>query len=212
MAFEQQGCLGSHASRRSDWTNCCCNEGLWRRPAHGTFGCRALWISGSGVPRSVGIDSRCSPCHCQRCTSLCHTLRCAGGANEAHEVSTKAEDNLMLAAFWLRFPTRRSRPQKPDVRGNRCCSNPFSKKDLQKLVTSAVEKRLVKFEKTKPDDDASVKSDSLADTPVGSSNRMNLALTKKNPCSRKWLNISMVVTISDVTICEQTTDLDPHAD
>jgi hypothetical protein len=102
------------------------------------------------------------------CTSFCHTLRCAGGANEAHEVSTKAEDNLMLAAFWLRFPTRRSRPQKPDVRCNRCCSNPFSKKDLQKLVTSAVEKRLVKFEKTKPDDDASVKSDSLVDTPVGS--------------------------------------------
>jgi hypothetical protein len=33
------------------------------------------------------------------------------------------------------------------------------------MVTSAVEKHLVKFETTKPDDDASVKSDSLADTP-----------------------------------------------
>ena len=100
--------------------------------------------------------------------------------------------------------------QKPKVKGSKPASTSlgsFTKADLEKLIISAVKKQLSSTKRAKTEDDASTTSDVKGTTPIGSSNRSHAALTRK-----KWLDISMMITISDINISEQTTDLDSHAD
>jgi hypothetical protein len=75
---------------------------------------------------------------------------------------------------------RAARGHKPKVKGSKTAppkGASFTKKDIQKLVISAVKKQIAG--KPKDDDDASMKSETSDIIPVGSANRSNAALSRK---------------------------------
>ena len=75
---------------------------------------------------------------------------------------------------------RAARGHKPKVKGSKPAlpkGASFTKKDIQKLVISAVKKQIAG--KPKDEDDALMKSETSEIIPVGSVNRSNAALSRK---------------------------------